>query len=395
LIENSTQNESLEKFKNDVNSMIHATKKHFIDMNIVLEEYAKYDYRKHLILDNIEKGGVFETLVNDINILRDSITSMLVENKRSGIMISTSSESLLDNVNILSGASNEAAASLEETAAAVEQISGNISNSTQNISQMSSYAKELSSATNEGQNLATQTTESMDNINTQVTAISDAITVIDQIAFQTNILSLNAAVEAATAGEAGKGFAVVAQEVRNLASRSAEAANEIKALVQNATEKANDGKVISDQMITGYNNLKENISKTIELINGVETASKEQQSGISQINDAISLLDQQIQSNASVANKVQDIANTTNAIASKIVSTTDGKEFDGKHDQDRRKKLIDPSYQGPEKRAIEKKIKQSGTTQTIEKKESTPNVTKASPTKIVEQKTDNDEWESF
>ncbi len=84
----------------------------------------------------------------------------------------------------------------------------------------------------EGQKLATYTVESMDSINDQTQAIADAITVIDQIAFQTNILSLNAAVEAATAGEAGKGFAVVAQEVRNLASRSAEAAKEIKSLVE-------------------------------------------------------------------------------------------------------------------------------------------------------------------
>ncbi|RXI27686.1 methyl-accepting chemotaxis protein, partial [Arcobacter defluvii] len=84
--------------------------------------------------------------------------------------------------------------------------------------------------------------QSMDEINNQVNLINEAITVIDQIAFQTNILSLNAAVEAATAGEAGKGFAVVAAEVRNLASRSAEAAKEIKAIVENATSKADQGK---------------------------------------------------------------------------------------------------------------------------------------------------------
>ena len=78
----------------------------------------------------------------------------------------------------------------------------------------------------------------MDEINEKVQTINESIAIIDQIAFQTNILSLNAAVEAATAGEAGKGFAVVAQEVRNLASRSAEAAKEITELVVSASIKA-------------------------------------------------------------------------------------------------------------------------------------------------------------
>ena len=135
----------------------------------------------------------------------------------------------------------------------------------------------------------------MDEINTQVNAINDAITIIDQIAFQTNILSLNAAVEAATAGEAGKGFAVVAQEVRNLASRSAEAAKEIKTIVENASQKADDGKKIANKMIEGYPTLNESISQTINLISDIEKASKEQQSGIVQINDSINALDKQTQ----------------------------------------------------------------------------------------------------
>ncbi|MFV7791462.1 methyl-accepting chemotaxis protein, partial [Aliarcobacter lanthieri] len=97
-------------------------------------------------------------------------------------------------------------------------------------------------------------------------AISEAIGVNDNIAFQTNILSINAAVEAATAGEAGKGFAVVAQEVRNLASRSAEAAKEIKDIVELATRKANDGKNIANSMIEGYKDLNYSISQTMNLI---------------------------------------------------------------------------------------------------------------------------------
>ena len=122
----------------------------------------------------------------------------------------------------------------------------------------------------------------MDEINNQVHLINDSILVIDQIAFQTNILSLNAAVEAATAGEAGKGFAVVAAEVRNLASRSAEAAKEIKAIVENATSKANQGKDIANNMIDGYKQLNQNISQTINLISDIEMSSKEQLSGIEQ-----------------------------------------------------------------------------------------------------------------
>ncbi len=159
----------------------------------------------------------------------------------------------------------------------------------------------------------------MDEINVQVNLITDAISIIDQIAFQTNILSLNAAVEAATAGEAGKGFAVVAQEVRNLAARSAEAAKEIKTIVENATKKANDGKDIANHMIDGYKELNQNITNTINLISDIEMSSKEQLSGIEQINDAITQLDQQTQQNASIASQTHDVAVLTDEIAKKMM----------------------------------------------------------------------------
>lgn len=121
---------------------------------------------------------------------------------------------------------------------------------------------------------------------------------IDQIAFQTSILSLNAAVEAATAGEACKGFAVVAGEVRNLANKSADAAKEIKAIVESATSKASQGKKICSDMIHGYQELNFHMDKTLNLINDISISSNEQMTGIEQINNAVGILDKVTQENA-------------------------------------------------------------------------------------------------
>jgi len=331
-IQGSTSNQSLEEFKESVNTMINSTKDNFTQLNSILKKYASYDYMDELILSGIEKDGAFGYLIEDINKLRDAITSMLTQNKKNGLTLEYSSSILLDNVKVLNNNSNEAAASLEETAAALEEITSNISNNTNTIIKMSGFASEVTNSVKNGQELADQTTKSMDEINNEVSSINEAISVIDQIAFQTNILSLNAAVEAATAGESGKGFAVVAQEVRNLASRSAQAANEIKILVEKATLKADEGKNIAGEMIAGYAGLNDNISKTIDLISDVEMASKEQLLGIEQINNAVASLDHQTQQNAQIASQTNDVATKTDQIAKLIVSNANEKEFVGKND---------------------------------------------------------------
>ncbi len=357
----------------------------------VLEQYSNSNY-----MDRVATNGIKEHLLklaNGVNTLGDAITTMLVENKSNGLTLGESSNILLKNVDILNQNSNEAAAALEETAAALEEITGNISSNTHNIIEMSQLASNVTDSASKGEALATQTTQAMNEIDAEVNAINEAITVIDQIAFQTNILSLNAAVEAATAGEAGKGFAVVAQEVRNLASRSADAANEIKALVQNATTKANGGKKIAEEMISGYTALNENISKTIDLIKDVEMASKEQLTGIEQINDAVNSLDQQTQQNAMIASQTHDVAVDTDMIAKLVVSDANAKEFIGKNDV--KAKTMDKhqtattsstqktktSKQGTPKQAPEKPVSQLKTSKQLEP--------------IKDSHTDNEEWASF
>ncbi len=326
----NSSNPALMQLKSTINNALDNLKSRFIVINSVLEEYTHHNYTKKLVINDIEKNGVFDTLVQDVNKLQDTINQMLVDNKQNGLTLDESSNILLTNVDKLNQSSNEAAASLEETAAALEQITSNIRSNTENILKMSTLASGVTKSANEGEKLANQTTIAMEEINTQVTAINEAISVIDQIAFQTNILSLNAAVEAATAGEAGKGFAVVAQEVRNLASRSAEAAKEIKDIVERATSKANEGKAISTNMIKGYSELNQNISHTLNLISDIEHASKEQLQGIEQINDAVTQLDQQTQQNAMVASQTHDVAVLTDQIAKLVVAHADAKQFIGK-----------------------------------------------------------------
>jgi methyl-accepting chemotaxis protein len=383
-ITQSTSNEGVEELKNGVNDLFEiVSTKVDGDLNKIsdaLSSYQKLDFRHRISGNNLGKVSV------GLNSLANVVNDMLVENKSNGLTLDASSDILLANVDKLNISSNEAAASLEETAAALEEITSNIRNNTQNIAKMASYSNSVTVSANDGEKLANQTTVAMEEINVQVNSINEAITVIDQIAFQTNILSLNAAVEAATAGEAGKGFAVVAQEVRNLASRSAEAAKEIKTIVENATRKANDGKEIANNMIHGYKELNENITNTINLIQDIEMSSKEQLMGIEQINDAVNQLDQQTQQNASIASQTHNVAVLTDEIAKLVVSSADEKEFLGKNEAKAKEMNLkhDSSYD-------------ISTNQVVHKKATKPVQTKVENTnqKVESNISKNDEWESF
>ncbi|NQY52751.1 MAG: methyl-accepting chemotaxis protein [Campylobacteraceae bacterium] len=378
---NSSTN-SLNELKHILNDMIEILAKNVDkDINHILaslDEYSKLNF-----VNNID--GASGNISKGLNNLSNIINTMLQENQKNGLSLDKSSQILLENVDILNKASNDTAVSLEETAAALEEITESVISNTGKIQEMSKYSNDLSSSINKGQNLATSTVNSMNEINEQTQSIADAITVIDQIAFQTNILSLNAAVEAATAGEAGKGFAVVAQEVRNLASRSAEAAKEIKDLVEAATTKTNIGKKIADEMIQGYSKLNENISKTTEIIKTIETSSNEQRTSIEQINNVVNKLDQQTQNNAQVASKTHDIALDTSDIAKQILHTVNQKEFRDKNTQ----QLSSSSdTRSATKRSVPAPSK-------IERQTKQREVKKTSTASSTYQDTTKDEWESF
>ena len=328
-IELSSNNPSLNELKNIINGMLNSLNGNVSNILKVLTSYSKLDFRPKIAQSNLE--GIIKELENGVNILGDVITQTLLENKRTGVVLSDNANNLSKNMQYIATAANSQAASLEETAASLEEITSNIKNNSETAIKMANFGNKVKDSITLGQELANKTVVSMEDINSQTTAISEAITIIDQIAFQTNILSLNAAVEAATAGEAGRGFAVVAGEVRTLASRSAEAAKQIKDLVQNAQKKTQEGKDIASDMIEGYSELNKNISTTLELIENVTMANKEQSIGMIQINDAVNNLDQITQQNAQNASSANEIAQKTLEISNTIIAQADAKEFNGKN----------------------------------------------------------------
>ncbi len=324
-ISKNTQVASLDELKSLMNEMLDNLEsfvgKDINALSTVLESYSQYDFTKALDTQSSGKIGL------QISSMNKMITTMLNSNLKDGNTLESSSLELTTNVRTLNENANKQAASLEEVAASVEEITSNITGTSQKAQSMFEIASTTKESSIKGKSLANQTAKSMEEINEQVTSILEAITVIDQIAFQTNILSLNAAVEAATAGEAGKGFAVVAQEVRNLANRSADAAKEIKNLVESATLKANEGKEIGNSMIEGFTDLEEKIVQTNQLINDVANAAKEQTQGMAQISDAVNHLDKFTQENAVVADKTNEIARQTNVIATEVVQNVQKNRF--------------------------------------------------------------------
>jgi methyl-accepting chemotaxis protein len=200
----------------------------------------------------------------------------------------------------LSSRTEEQASSLEETASSMEQMTSAVKQNSMHAGQANQLAASAAEVAVKGGAVMARMVDTMGAINDSSRKIVDIIAVIEGIAFQTNILALNAAVEAARAGEQGRGFAVVASEVRSLAQRSDTAAKEVKLLIDASVAQVADGSVLVDQAGGTMEGIVESINRVNAIVSEIAGASREQEMGIDQVNQAIGTIDSATQQNAAL-----------------------------------------------------------------------------------------------
>lgn len=268
----------------------------------------------------LEEGQSKE--VNNLNfyldIMRKSLIS-IANDVQSGITATGHTAQVLYANNAhLSARTEDQAASLQETAAAMEEITVTVKQNTDNAHLANRLADESMAIAQRGGEVVSEVVQTMNGISESSGKISDIVTLIEGIAFQTNILALNAAVESARAGEAGKSFAVVAGEVRNLALKSSQAAKEVKGLIDNSNARITAGSQQAARAGDTMQEIVESVRRVTDIMNEITTASVEQSTGLSEINQAIGQMDGVTQQNANLVNDLSQTVRTLSAEADNL-----------------------------------------------------------------------------
>ncbi len=273
------------------------------------------------LAQNIEAKfqGVFAGLAQDSNNTIVRLREIIQQIRDVTGAIQAAASEISAGNNDLAHRTEEAASSLEQTAATIEELSATVKLNAENASHANKLALSASQGAARGGEVVAQVVKTMEAISDSSSKIGDITTLIDEIAFQTHLLALNASVEAARAGEHGRGFGVVASEVGALAKRCAGAAKDIKALILGSAGQVDQGAKLVASAGAAMNEIVVSVKRVTEIVGGIAAASNEQSEAIQQVNQAVTQIDQLTQQNAALVGEAAAAAKSMEEQAGGLV----------------------------------------------------------------------------
>jgi PAS domain S-box-containing protein len=275
-------------------------------------------------------------LANAFLEMRDALNDALGQVNSAVEQVSSGSGQVSQSSQSLSQGASEQASSLEEISSSINQISSQSKQNADNATEANSLSKKATENAEAGNMKMKELVDSMEKINQSSDEIKKVVKVIDDIAFQINLLALNANVEAARAGKYGKGFAVVAEEVRNLAVKSADSVKETTKMVEESIKNIEMGSQAAESTAKQLEEIVGGSSKVADLVEEITSASKEQAQGIDQINRGLEQVDQVTQSNtanaeesASAAEELSSQAQQLRAMLTRFKIKENGRAVEG------------------------------------------------------------------
>ena len=271
------------------------------DLSDNLTELAAGNFNTDSEVNSELYVGAYAPLKEAVSKISTELSLTMREIKNSANQVSGEAEQVASGSQALAQGSTEQASSVEE----LSQTMGDISRKVLNTTDLTKEAALISQGSNEAVKTSNdkmlEMSQSMTDITEKANEIGKIIKTIDDIAFQTNILALNASIEAARAGAAGKGFAVVADEVGNLAKKSQEAARDTAKLIEDTIEAINKGAGITDETAVALNKVSESFIRIDELVSKISEASEQQNVGVQQVTEGIDQISSVVQTNSATA----------------------------------------------------------------------------------------------
>jgi len=296
-----------------LNTMMSTSDGNLAKLSVLLNALAQGDLRSQM---EGEFHGVFGSMRDDSNRSMAQLSAIVGRIQDASASIHTAADEIAAGNMELSRRTEQQAVNLEETAASMEELTVTVKQNADHASKANRLAIEATSVAQQGGQVVEQVVATMDDIQRSSQRIAEIISIMDGIAFQTNILSLNAAVEAARAGDQGKGFAVVASEIRSLSQRSAESAKEIKAIVSDSTAKVSDGAELAKKAGKTMGEIVSSVQNVTTIMAEIYQASREQSIRIEQVNRTILHMDSTTQQNAAM---VQESSAAATSMASQAL----------------------------------------------------------------------------